>query len=219
MFILGGLPSVLEFQKNVVYCLSGFNNCHLFFIKNIQMNKLLLFALCTLLLSNCTPDDPCDSQVCQNASTCIEGVCQCLPQYMGDQCQFESIPTSMEIIGIAETKRPDRKPDGSTWDSFFQPDLVYLIVQESTGAILFQSEEATNISSSEKYIVDMQLTVDASERYSLFFVDVDEGILQGKNDVMGSVSFQPYLPGENFPRNVVFENDTIGAALILLYHF
>jgi hypothetical protein len=48
--------------------------------------SLLLFAG-LLFVSSCK-SDPCEEVACQNGGACIEGVCECLPGFVGDSCQF-----------------------------------------------------------------------------------------------------------------------------------
>jgi len=45
-----------------------------------------LFVL-TVFAASCS--DPCDDVVCQNAGTCIEGVCDCADGYEGTLCETE----------------------------------------------------------------------------------------------------------------------------------
>jgi hypothetical protein len=54
----------------------------------------LYFLLTTIFLLSCTSNDPCKDIDCGQSAViptgeCIEGVCECLPNYEGDYCAFE----------------------------------------------------------------------------------------------------------------------------------
>ena len=58
-------------------------------------NQFLLILSIILLGASCT-EDPCDNTICQNDGVCIEGDCDCLPGFEGDQCE---LLTSEKITG------------------------------------------------------------------------------------------------------------------------
>jgi hypothetical protein len=51
------------------------------------MRLLIICLVLAWSLSGCRPD-PCETVVCQNGGTCVDGSCQCTPGFRGPSCEF-----------------------------------------------------------------------------------------------------------------------------------
>lgn len=50
--------------------------------------SILLLIISVMILAVSCKDDPCESVVCQNDGTCVDGVCDCLPGFEGEFCEL-----------------------------------------------------------------------------------------------------------------------------------
>lgn len=50
--------------------------------------SLLPLLLGLWLLGSGCQEAPCEMVTCENGGTCIDGTCECIPGFVGDQCQF-----------------------------------------------------------------------------------------------------------------------------------
>jgi len=53
--------------------------------------KIAIFFCFVLLLAAGCGKDPCKGIECQNEGNCLEGICECPPEYEGDLCQYVAI--------------------------------------------------------------------------------------------------------------------------------
>ena len=60
-----------------------------------------LFIICLLTLSACS--DPCDSALCLNNGTCVDGECECAFLYFGENCENEASTTSTAMFWTNDT--------------------------------------------------------------------------------------------------------------------
>ena len=51
------------------------------------MSKAIFLALSLILFASCGKD-ACNEIECENGGTCMEGTCECPPEYVGNLCQY-----------------------------------------------------------------------------------------------------------------------------------
>jgi len=63
----------------------------LLFMKTIKLLILGIFAFSAMsTFTSCMPD-PCETVVCQNGGTCVEGTCECPDGYEGTNCETATV--------------------------------------------------------------------------------------------------------------------------------
>lgn len=55
------------------------------------MNKHLVLLLSCLMLNSACKKDPCKDVLCQNGGACVEGDCECPPDFEGKNCEYLSV--------------------------------------------------------------------------------------------------------------------------------
>jgi hypothetical protein len=88
----------------------------------------LLFFIC---LASCdkttTQQDLCEGVVCKNNGNCVNGDCNCPPQWTGSDCSQEKPPIKMGVSSITLNKFPPTSSTGAGWDVFDGPDVFITI--------------------------------------------------------------------------------------------
>ncbi len=56
----------------------------------MKLLKTISLILFVILTASCGKD-PCKEVICQNAGSCIEGVCECPPEFEGEFCQYVNV--------------------------------------------------------------------------------------------------------------------------------
>ncbi|MCB0647814.1 MAG: calcium-binding EGF-like domain-containing protein [Saprospiraceae bacterium] len=161
------------------------------------MKKLTgLFLFFLLVGSSCSKSDPCESLVCQNDGSCVDGKCQCPEGWEGTLCETESLPNAVVVTNIKVPKFPDKKSNGSNWDADNTgPDLftaLYTLKEDNTtDQVLWISDVIKlNVVSGKTHefsIVLPKLAMNNYEKKLGFFLwDKDDGA----SETMGGIAFK-----------------------------
>lgn len=163
------------------------------------MQKFFFFAA-LLALASCQKDpaeiqeDLCKGVICQNGGYCVNGECECPPQYTGPSCAQEVPPVKMRVAYIGITSFPPTDPNGAGWDVFDWPD-VYLQISKG-GVILWESGFYEDLAGPALWEANFEFS-DPTATYLISVYDYDDGITA--DDPMGGITFTPYRPGQKFP--------------------
>jgi hypothetical protein len=166
--------------------------------------KKTLFVIALALISalpSCRKDaddiqkDLCLGIICQNGGQCVNGQCECPPQYTGPSCAQEKPPVKMRVTNIQLNSFPPTDPNGGGWDVFDGPDVYITISQGST--ILYSSGYYENATGALLWAAANVEFTNPTATYTITAWDYDFGITG--DDLMGSINFTPYQPGQKFP--------------------
>jgi hypothetical protein len=167
---------------------------------------LLILAVFTALLPSCRKEsiddiqkDLCKGIVCNNGGVCVNGQCECPPQWTGPSCSTEKAPLKMRVTSIRLLDFPPTDPNGGGWDIFDGPD-VFLEIRKST-TVLHTTSFVPNLSGQHEWAVNFEFA-SPTETYSIFVWD-DDGLLVP--EFMGAINFTPYRPGEKFPSSFTLD--------------
>lgn len=155
------------------------------------MKKATLSILAFLLIGlSCKKDCP----TCLNGGTCVDGKCQCVGLWTGENCETQLPPTLIQVAAISLTSFP-ATDNGAGWDLTSGPD-VYVIVKADGQVILNTSNDwrqnATFIETWQTpFLVDFAYANITIELWD--FDDLDS------DDFMGSVAGKIYNDTNNFP--------------------
>lgn len=162
------------------------------------MKKALILLTLSLLLGISCKKDPqeklCDGIICNNGGTCVNGACECPPQFEGPSCSQEVIPIKMKVATISLTNFPPTAAGGAGWDTFDGADVFLQILKG--GTVVFESGYVENLTGDFEFLADFEFS-DPTATYLLAVYDYDFGITS--DDFIGGISFTPYRPGEKFP--------------------
>ena len=165
------------------------------------MKKLFFLALLTALLSPACEKDPIDIQedlckgvICNNGGYCVNGDCQCPPQWTGPSCAQEVAPIKMRVQTIRVKTFPPTDQNGGGWDLFDGPD-VYIAIWKD-GTYLYTSSIWEDAQPGANWAANFEFT-DPTATYSISVWDYDDGITA--DDPMGGINFTPYISGQSFP--------------------
>lgn len=172
------------------------------------MRKLLYCSLIFTLLGivGCSKEkdeDACNGKTCKNGSTCVDGVCDCPPNYTGSDCGTQITPSQISIERIEVKQWPPLTPNGNNWDEGWcigsYPD-IFVTLNDGSGQIVktsFISEcrEDTVYNYTDSLPV---VTANVNNNLMLSLYDNDTGFCF-PSDSMGTVSTQIYHPDNDFP--------------------
>lgn len=165
--------------------------------KSTMKKTLILLSIITFAVIACQKDPQeklCDGIICLNGGTCVNGECECPPQYTGPKCAQEVDPIKMKVSKIKITDFPPTASGGSGWDTFDGAD-VYLEILKG-GVSVYESGYVENLTTDYEWTVNFEFS-DPTATYVIQVLDYDFGLTT--DDFIGGLSFTPYRPGENFP--------------------
>lgn len=166
------------------------------------MKKLLFLVVLTALLGHACEKDPIDIQedlckgvICNNGGYCVNGDCQCPPQWTGPSCAQEVAPNKMRVGVITLTSFPLTDGAGGGWDLFDGPD-VYLQIKQGSQVIFTTGYVEDLLSQYSWFTTGLEFS-NPTATYTISVFDYDDGL--SADDPMGGISFTPYQPGKKFP--------------------
>jgi len=185
------------------------------------MKKLFWIACASMLflLPSCSKEepDPCANITCVNGGDCVNGDCLCPPEYTGPDCSQEKPPVKMRVSSIKLTQFPTTRSDGSSWDFSNGPD-VYLAIYKNNNFIYSTAYVSNLVTQYTFFNTNVEFS-DPTATYTIFVLDKDDF---GDDEVIGAISFTPYIPGNDFPTTYPLECSTCVVAFefidILYFH-
>lgn len=157
--------------------------------------KKAIFLL-VLLAFSCKKDPQeklCEDIICVHGA-CVNGECECPPQYTGPSCAQEVAPIKMKVGKIKITNFPPTAAGGAGWDTFDGAD-VYLQILKA-GTVIYESGYVENLTGDYEFTVNFEFT-DPTATHQIAVYDYDFGFTD--DDFMGGISFTPYRSGQKFP--------------------
>ncbi len=157
-------------------------------------NTLIISLLFGVSLLSCQKD-PCAGITCENDAECVNGICDCPPQYTGPSCGQEVPPNKMIVAAITLLDYPPTDSGGAGWDLFDGPD-VFITISKG-GVELYQSTFVEDLTAEDYgWTVNFEFT-DPEATYNISVWDYDDGLTA--DDFMGGANFTPYKSGKDFP--------------------
>jgi len=161
--------------------------------------KLVLMALpITLLLMSSCKKDPCESTICLNNGTCVNGQCNCTDGYTGSDCSQQVTPNEIKVTKVKITKFPATVSSGASWDLNSGPD-IYIEILKGSSSLYTTSTYYENADPSVIYSFDLNPVLNLNEpnnEYSIRLYDYDTS---SGDDYMGGIIFTPYSNTTGFP--------------------
>ena len=170
-------------------------------MKKFNYTLILLLAI---LFSNCkketTQADLCQGVICQNGGNCVNGGCNCPPQWTGSDCSQEKVPIKMKVGNIKITSFPPTTTNGAGWDILDGPDVYIEISLNNTS--LYKSDFVEDLTGNYTWSPNFEFS-NPTATYSISVYDYDDGL--SADDFMGGINFTPYKPGEKFPTSFTID--------------
>lgn len=160
-------------------------------------NTLIISLLFGVSLLSCQKDPQeklCEGIICDNDGECVNGACNCPPEWTGPSCAQEVAPIKMRVTKISLTDFPLTDAGGAGWDLFDGAD-VFLAIYKN-GALLHETAVAEDLTTQQEWTVNFEFS-DPTATYNISVLDYDDGITA--DDFMGGINFTPYKPGQKFP--------------------
>ena len=182
------------------------------------MRTLIATLLCSMLFVTCQKEDndPCSNIICMNDGFCANGTCNCKEGYTGSDCSQEKTPSSITITAVTVTKWPATESNGGGWDLLDGPDLTFTIRKGGTNVYVsgIFYEDAVQ---GQEYKFQTNIVLNApDESYQMLLYDYDDF---DADDLMSSLSFIPFIKGENFPATGTAEGTNLAFELEMSYEF
>ena len=159
--------------------------------------RKILFLAALLALASCQKDPQeklCEGIICNNGGICVNGECECPPQWTGPSCFQEVAPIKMRVTYIALTSFPLTDGTGAGWDFFDGPD-VYISIWKD-GVQLYKTVSYEDLTTGGFWETNYEFS-DPTATYTIRVYDYDDGITA--DDFMGGINFTPYRTGQKFP--------------------
>lgn len=169
---------------------------------------ILSFLAAMMLATSCKkepiepppPPDPCENITCFNGGVCINGACDCPPQYTGPACSQEVHPIKMKVGTIKLTDFPPTAAGGAGWDTFDGAD-VYITIHKA-GVLIFETGYFENLTGAQNFTANFEFS-DPTATHQMSVYDYDFGITT--DDYIGGISFTPYQSGAGFPTSYTLD--------------
>lgn len=164
------------------------------------MKPLCVALIGLLFFVSCSKDEPCDSIVCANDGICVNGSCQCPPNYTGASCLEQQTPAFIRIRKVVVTDFPELN-NGNNWDvNSARPDLL-LVIRNGQNEILYQHPTYINEAlGSINHTFDIFLEISEPKAIYIFqLYDYDGNGPNGGDDFLGGVGGSIYWEDNGFP--------------------
>jgi len=178
----------------------------MFHSKKTTMKTTQLFipviTSCLLFLASCA-NDPCESSLCMNGGTCLDGSCLCSDKYTGADCSEQSTPEKIRIRTIQLTRFPGMN-NGELWDATNGPDLYFRLFEgdQAIAQPIIAFDDA-NETQSYYFFIDIIDLRNVLTEHTIQLRDYDA---EDDDDIMGEVKFIPYYTTNGFPSKIVVDN-------------
>ena len=161
-----------------------------------------LFTSFILLFASCA-NDPCESSLCMNGGTCLDGSCLCSDKFKGADCSEQNTPEKIRIRTIQITRFPGMN-NGQQWDATNGPDLYFRLL-EGEQALAQPMITVDDASDSQQYyfFIDIIDVKNVLNEHTLQLRDYDH---EDEDEVLGEVKFIPYFTTNGFPSKIVVDN-------------
>lgn len=143
-------------------------------------------------------NDLCKGIICNNGGNCVNGDCNCPPQWTGTDCSQQKTPTNIVLKTIIVNKFPANDPSGGSWDIGSGADIYVVIKSGST--VLYTSNYVTNVVGGVTFQPSFTLP-DVTGIYSIEIYDHDDF---DADDYIGGVQGAIYSSTNNFPNTLEF---------------
>ena len=166
-------------------------------------NTLIISLLFGVSLLSCQKDpqeELCKGIICDNDGECVNGACDCPPEWTGPSCAHEVAPIKMRVTKINLTDFPLTDAGGAGWDLFDGAD-VFLAIYKN-GALLHETAVAEDLTTQQEWTVNFEFS-DPTATYNISVLDYDDGLTA--DDFMGGINFTPYKPGQKFPTSYILK--------------
>jgi hypothetical protein len=178
----------------------------LFFKNQTQMRKLTILSvsLIPFFFLSCTKESVqgefCEGIFCLNGGKCLDGACDCPPEWEGSDCSEEKIPASISLQSIRLLSFPKTRENGESWDPSDGPDVYIIFYKEEER--LFTTGFVQDLSEPYEFSAELEFS-SPNDTYRILVYDFDEN--PAPDDYLGGIRFTPYREGEGFPTSYVLD--------------
>jgi hypothetical protein len=154
--------------------------------------------------------------VCENGGECIDGLCDCPPNYTGDNCEEQITPSFLTVNGIQVSMFPIVDDNGLPWDNSSDPDIFPEISFD--GNVLYLAPNASvnaDPNGVSTWIPGASFTINDIQEVHVF--KLFDGDPNDEVEEMGEVFFTPYSSENDFPEVLEFTGDSITFSLQVAY--
>lgn len=184
------------------------------------MKQSTLIILLCLIIFSCKKDaediqnDLCKGIICNNGGTCVNGDCNCPPQWTGTDCSQQKTPTNLVLKSIHVNKFPPTDANGAGWDFSDGPDMYIVISSGST--VLYTSPSYLNVTTANAIFNINYSLPDVTAIYQISIYDYDD---LSADDYMGGIQGVIYSSTNGFPTTLDFTCPTcpVGYSISLGY--
>jgi hypothetical protein len=146
----------------------------------------------------CSKSDPCENVTCENSGYCIDGTCQCVGLWTGENCTDQKTPILITISNVQLVKMPATDSNGAGWDLTSGPD-VYIIVKQGGNVLLStQSNWIQNATAGVSWSTNISIQ-QATVPISIEVWDYDDF---DPDDYMGGITTTIYHSTNKFPTTI-----------------
>jgi hypothetical protein len=165
---------------------------------------LRLFLILSLFVFSCgkddgDPSDPlCANVECNNGAPCVNGLCDCPPQYEGPSCDIPVTPTAVQLVQVVVKNFPSSDQFGNAWDQDGSKADISFRILDGSDIIYTHGSFVENANPDDDHYFEVTVLnfTDVKKEYEIHLLDVNGSQPSG---VIDNYSFTVYSESTGFP--------------------
>ncbi len=183
-----------------------------------QIISFLSLLLILNFFSACK--DPCEDVECFRG-TCVDGECECLTGYTGDECRERLTTKRLKIDNIRLTEMPNYIGSDTTidWNLYIVVTRAFLdtiYIHPTTYMDVDPSKDYDFIPNEDIYFDSLNIT-SQFEKYRIYLLNETERGRPG--DFVSGTWFSPGELAKNYPQSIVLSTNSSTFAIDITYIF
>ena len=178
------------------------------------MYSKILALFLVLIIAICSCRNRCDTVTCFNNGICVQGKCECVEGFTGEDCSLQLTPKFIIVDKVEVTNFPCDSA-GIKWDNgSCCPDLMAVIMNESDSSVQSTDYVVDAICNKTISTKGYNCTLSASQQYQISLYDYDDQTSLLKNTYMGCTYKLPKYSSHNvFPQKIILAGDSSGVIM------